>query len=90
MHGADAGHEGGEWHFAVHLTAALRNTMTAFESHEKSEQDNFFTFTSIWHAVVILDGRQHKNTPVALDAITWGKDTRHTWHCSCLVSNVCV
>lgn len=33
-------------------------TMTAFESHKKIEQDNFFTSTSIWDAVKILDRRQ--------------------------------
>lgn len=32
--------------------------MTAFESHERTEQDNFFTLTLIWHAVETLHGSQ--------------------------------
>lgn len=64
--------------------------MTAFESHEKTEQDNFFTLTSIWHFVKIL-GWEATNyiALTALDAIT-GKKSSDTWHCSCLVPNVWV
>lgn len=84
-----AGHSGWVWHFASHLTTVIQTTMTAFESREKTEQDNFFSLTSIWQSVKML-GWEETNDIVltALNAIT-GKDTRDTWHCTCLVPNVC-
>lgn len=62
--------------------------MTAFESHEKTEQDNFFTLTSIWHFVKIL-GWEATNYIVAssFGCHHW-KESSDTWHCSCLVPNV--
>lgn len=89
MHGGDAGHWGSEWHFLVHLIAALTITETAFESHEKTKQDHFFTLTSIWHSVEILDGGQQMTMHWRLWMCITGKDTGGIWHCSCLVSNVC-
>lgn len=66
----------------MRLTEALTINMTAFESHEKTEQDNFFTLTSVWDAVKILDRRQQ----MTMDVIT-GEIYKYTRHCFCLISN---
>lgn len=80
----------GDEHFVVHLTAALRTTMTAFESHEKSEQDNFFTLTSIWHFVKIFRWQATNYFALTASDPINRKNPSDTCRCLCLVPSVCV
>lgn len=78
----------GDEHFVVYLTTALRTTRTAFESHEKSEQDNFFTLTSIWHFVKICRWQVTNYFALTASDPIYGKNPSDTCRCSCLVPSV--